>query len=136
MSVCKKHSTASVVEETMGSPQTTATPGKVPVEEAPIRESTPSRADFRPRMPPPRSVDSVTQPSAPVVRARSSSVAHLWIECPLDQTSSLNRLFSTHPPLKDRITALWKLEGGVGAPPAIVPAPGPRTAPAIVPHQA
>jgi hypothetical protein len=58
-------------------------------------------------------------------------VAHLWIECPLDQTSSLNRLFSTHPPLKDRITALWKLEGGVGAPPAIVPAPGPRTAPAI-----
>lgn len=66
-----------------------------------------------------------------VVRARSSSVAHLWIECPLDQTSSLNRLFSTHPPLKDRIAALWKLEGGVGAPPVIVPAPAPRTAPEI-----
>lgn len=57
-----------------------------------------------------------------VVRARSSSVAHLWIECPLDQTSSLNRLFSTHPPLKDRIAAIWKLEGGVGAPPVIIPA--------------
>lgn len=57
-----------------------------------------------------------------VVRARSSSVAHLWIECPLDQKSSLNRLFSTHPPLSDRIAAIWKLEGGVGAPPAIVPA--------------
>ena len=57
-----------------------------------------------------------------VVRARSSSVAHLWIECPLDQTSSLNRLFSTHPPLGDRIAAIWKLEGGVGAPPSIMPA--------------
>lgn len=55
-----------------------------------------------------------------VVRARSSSVAHLWIECPLDQASSLNRLFSTHPPLKDRIAALWQLEGGVGAPPSVV----------------
>lgn len=66
-----------------------------------------------------------------VVRARSSSVAHLWIECPLDQTSSLNRLFSTHPPLKDRIAALWKLEGGVGAPPVIVHTPAPYTAPEI-----
>lgn len=54
-----------------------------------------------------------------VVRARSSSVAHLWIECPLDRTSPLNRLYSTHPPIVDRIAALWRLEGGVGAPPPI-----------------
>jgi len=55
-----------------------------------------------------------------VVRARSSSVAHLWIECPLNKASALDRLFSTHPPLKDRIAALWQLEGGVGAPPPVV----------------
>lgn len=54
-----------------------------------------------------------------VVRARSSSVAHLWIECPLDGSSALNRLYSTHPPIADRIAALWRLEGGAGAPPPI-----------------
>lgn len=54
-----------------------------------------------------------------VVRARSSSVAHLWIECPLDLTSPLNRLYSTHPPIAERIAALWRLEGGTGAPPPI-----------------
>ncbi|MBU6201942.1 MAG: M48 family metallopeptidase [Acidobacteria bacterium] len=56
-----------------------------------------------------------------VVRARSSSVAHLWIECPLDLSSPLNRLYSTHPPITERIAALWRLEGGAGAPP---PTPG------------
>lgn len=54
-----------------------------------------------------------------VVRARSSSVAHLWIECPLDLSSPLNSLYSTHPPITERIAALWRLEGGAGAPPPI-----------------
>lgn len=54
-----------------------------------------------------------------VVRARSSSVAHLWIECPLDRSSVFNRLYSTHPPISDRIADLWRLEGGVGMPPPI-----------------
>jgi heat shock protein HtpX len=62
-----------------------------------------------------------------VVRARSRSVAHLWIECPLDRTSALNRLYTTHPPITDRIAAIWRLEGGAGAPPPIPGyAPDPR----------
>lgn len=54
-----------------------------------------------------------------VVRTRSASVAHLWIECPLDRSSPLGRLYSTHPPITERIAALWRLEGGAGAPPPI-----------------
>jgi len=54
-----------------------------------------------------------------VVRQRSASVAHLWIESPLDLSVALNRRYETHPPITDRIAALWRLEGGVGAPPPI-----------------
>jgi heat shock protein HtpX len=45
-----------------------------------------------------------------VVKARASSVAHVWIESPLDE-SSMSKLFATHPPLSDRIAALKRLEG-------------------------
>ena len=45
-----------------------------------------------------------------VVKARASSVAHVWIEEPLD-SNSINRLFATHPPLSERIDALKRLEG-------------------------
>lgn len=61
-------------------------------------------------------------------RARSSSVAHLWIECPLDRSSAFNRLYSTHPPISDRIADLWRLEGGVGMPP---PVPGQAVDPRV-----
>ena len=46
-----------------------------------------------------------------VVQQRSTSVAHVWIESPLD--SSLGgKLFATHPPLAERIANLRALETG------------------------
>lgn len=45
-----------------------------------------------------------------VVRARSSAVAHVWIESPLDD-SMASKLFSTHPPLSERIAKLRAMEG-------------------------
>jgi heat shock protein HtpX len=48
-----------------------------------------------------------------VVAARSSAVAHLWIECPLDVKQRTNRLFATHPPIEERIAALRVLETGM-----------------------
>ncbi|MGA0914054.1 MAG: M48 family metalloprotease [Candidatus Nanopelagicaceae bacterium] len=47
-----------------------------------------------------------------VVQARSTAVAHVWIECPLD-SKAVSRLFATHPPIQERIETLRKLEGGV-----------------------
>ena len=47
-----------------------------------------------------------------VVQARSTTVAHVWIECPLD-SKAVSRLFATHPPIQERIETLRKLEGGV-----------------------
>ncbi|HUW78757.1 MAG TPA: M48 family metallopeptidase [Candidatus Nanopelagicaceae bacterium] len=45
-----------------------------------------------------------------VVKRRSNAVAHIWIESPLD-TSSTSKLFETHPPLAQRIAALRAMEG-------------------------
>ena len=45
-----------------------------------------------------------------VVQARSNAVAHLYIESPLD-ASAASRLFSTHPPIQERIAALRAMEG-------------------------
>ena len=45
-----------------------------------------------------------------VVRARSNAFAHLYIESPLD-SSAASRLFSTHPPIQERIAALRAMEG-------------------------
>lgn len=44
-----------------------------------------------------------------VVAQRSTSVAHIWIESPLDG-SSVSKLFSTHPPIQERIAALKAME--------------------------
>lgn len=46
-----------------------------------------------------------------VVQQTSTAVAHVWIESPLDDTA-VNRLFSTHPPLAERIAILRKMEQG------------------------
>jgi len=44
-----------------------------------------------------------------VVRQRSNAVAHIWIESPLDG-KSVSKLFSTHPPLEERIAILRNME--------------------------
>lgn len=44
-----------------------------------------------------------------VVAARSSAVAHLYIESPLD-ASAAARLFATHPPIQERIEILRRME--------------------------
>ena len=44
-----------------------------------------------------------------VVQARSSAVAHFYIESPLD-ASAASRLFATHPPIQERIETLRKME--------------------------
>lgn len=46
-----------------------------------------------------------------VVTARSNATAHLWIESPLS-TKGASKLFSTHPPIEERIEALLALESG------------------------
>ncbi len=45
-----------------------------------------------------------------VVHQKSTAVAHIWIESPLDG-SKTSQLFSTHPPLASRIATLRKMEG-------------------------
>lgn len=44
-----------------------------------------------------------------VVQARSSAVAHIYIESPLD-ASAASKLFATHPPIQERIATLRKME--------------------------
>lgn len=44
-----------------------------------------------------------------VVRQKSNAVAHIWIESPLD-SKSLSKLFSTHPPIEERIATLRAME--------------------------
>lgn len=44
-----------------------------------------------------------------VVQQRSTAVAHIWIESPLDG-SSVSKLFSTHPPIEERIATLRRME--------------------------
>jgi len=51
----------------------------------------------------------VLQSDSTVVRQKSNSVAHIWIESPLD-SSSVSKLFSTHPPLSERIALLRQME--------------------------
>ena len=45
-----------------------------------------------------------------VVKQKSTAVAHIWIESPLDG-SKTSQLFSTHPPLATRIATLRAMEG-------------------------
>jgi heat shock protein HtpX len=46
-----------------------------------------------------------------VVAQRSTAVAHVWIESPLDSSFS-SKLFSTHPPIQERIEKLRQIEQG------------------------
>jgi len=48
-----------------------------------------------------------------VVHQRSNAIAHVWIESPLDG-SKTSQLFSTHPPLAERIATLRAMEGSAG----------------------
>lgn len=45
-----------------------------------------------------------------VVQQRSNAVAHIWIESPLDGRA-VSKLFSTHPPIEERIAVLRAMEG-------------------------
>ena len=56
-----------------------------------------------------RSALEVLARDTTVVRARSSAVAHMYIESPLD-ASAASRLFATHPPITERIATLRKME--------------------------
>ena len=56
-----------------------------------------------------RSALEVLASDSTVVKARSNAVAHVWIESPLD-SSSVSKLFATHPPLKERIATLRAME--------------------------
>lgn len=53
----------------------------------------------------------VLQSDTTVVSHASNAVAHLYIESPLD-SSSVSKLFATHPPLSERIEILRKMEQG------------------------
>jgi heat shock protein HtpX len=44
-----------------------------------------------------------------VVRQKSNAVAHIWIESPLDG-KAVSKLFSTHPPIEERIATLRAME--------------------------
>lgn len=57
-----------------------------------------------------RALEQLEQDST-VVRQRSTSVAHVWIESPLD-SSFTSKLFATHPPLSERIATLKEIEAG------------------------
>jgi heat shock protein HtpX len=51
------------------------------------------------------------QRDSTVVHQKSNAVAHMWIESPLD-SSLTSKLFSTHPPLSERIAILKQMESG------------------------
>ena len=53
----------------------------------------------------------VLQADSTVVTHASNAVAHLYIESPLD-SSSVSKLFATHPPLTERIAILKAMESG------------------------
>ncbi len=55
-----------------------------------------------------RALESLAQDNT-VVHQRSNAVAHMWIESPLD-SSTTSKLFSTHPPLAERIELLRQME--------------------------
>ena len=56
-----------------------------------------------------RSELEVLERDSTVVQQKSTSVAHIWIESPLDG-KSVSKLFSTHPPIAERIAVLKAME--------------------------
>ena len=56
-----------------------------------------------------RSALEVLAADSTVVHQRSTAVDHIWIESPLD-AKSVSKLFSTHPPIQERIAVLKSME--------------------------
>ena len=56
-----------------------------------------------------RSALEVLAADSTVVQQKSNSIAHIWIESPLDG-KSVSKLFSTHPPIQERINVLKAME--------------------------
>lgn len=56
-----------------------------------------------------RSALEVLARDSTVVQQRSTAVAHIWIESPLD-SKSVSKMFSTHPPIQERIAVLRSME--------------------------
>jgi heat shock protein HtpX len=56
-----------------------------------------------------RSALEVLAADSTVVQQRSTAVAHIWIESPLD-AKSVSKMFSTHPPIQERIAVLKSME--------------------------
>jgi len=56
-----------------------------------------------------RSALEVLATDSTVVHQRSTAVAHIWIESPLD-SKSVSKMFSTHPPIAERIAVLKSME--------------------------
>lgn len=56
-----------------------------------------------------RSALEVLAADTTVVHQRSTAIAHIWIESPLD-ARSVSKLFATHPPIEERIAALRAME--------------------------
>ncbi len=56
-----------------------------------------------------RSALEVLAADSTVVHQKSTAVAHIWIESPLDG-KSVSKLFSTHPPIAERIAVLKAME--------------------------
>ncbi|MEY4232196.1 MAG: hypothetical protein RL144_396 [Actinomycetota bacterium] len=56
-----------------------------------------------------RSALEILASDSTVVQQRSTAVAHIWIESPLD-SKSVSKLFSTHPPIQERIAVLKSME--------------------------
>ncbi len=56
-----------------------------------------------------RSALEVLERDSTVVRQKSNSIAHIWIESPLD-AKAVSKMFSTHPPIAERIAVLKAME--------------------------
>jgi heat shock protein HtpX len=56
-----------------------------------------------------RSALEVLERDSTVVRQKSNSIAHIWIESPLD-TKAVSKMFATHPPIAERIAVLKAME--------------------------
>jgi heat shock protein HtpX len=56
-----------------------------------------------------RSALEVLERDSTVVRQKSNSIAHIWIESPLD-AKAVSKMFATHPPIAERIAVLKAME--------------------------
>ena len=56
-----------------------------------------------------RSALEVLAADSTVVRQKSTAVAHIWIESPLD-AKAVSKMFASHPPIQERISTLRAME--------------------------